>query len=157
MTTGGSSRGFRIIRSYNLTQFNQIKLNPTELLQVTPHHFVLLVERTVAGCKYKSFLFSSCSCSCSCSYSCSCSSSPTPHDTAASFPSLLGHAVRQALNNPLYRSGNSISQLYHILLSLLHPTSFSSGSFTSFTSCYFRSTSSFSPPAHPLSCAMCSS
>jgi len=47
--------------------------------RVTPHHFTLLVERVVQGC------------------------SPTPKDSSASFPSLLAHAVRQAMNNPLYR------------------------------------------------------
>jgi len=64
----------RLMQDDNRGLFQGIQDN-----KVTPHHFVLLVERTVAGCN------------------------PSPHDTAASFPSLLGHAVRQALNNPLYR------------------------------------------------------
>ena len=44
-----------------------------------PHHFTMLVERQVKGAKVEE------------------ENSPT------SYPSLLGHAVRQSMNNPLYR------------------------------------------------------
>jgi len=65
--------------------------------KVTPHHFTLLLERTIKGC-----------------------SSASPEDSAASYPSLLAHATRQAMNNPLYRliylpdhyKGNSLMNSY---------------------------------------------
>ena len=47
--------------------------------KVTPHHFTLLVERQVVGAKGEE------------------------EDSPASYPSLLGHAVRHSMNNPLYR------------------------------------------------------
>jgi len=47
--------------------------------KVTPHHFTLLVERQVPGTKEEE------------------------EDSPASYPSLLGHAVRHSMNNPLYR------------------------------------------------------
>ena len=47
--------------------------------KVTPHHFTLLVERQVVGAKVEE------------------------EDSPASYPSLLGHAVRHSMNNPLYR------------------------------------------------------
>ena len=46
--------------------------------KVTPHHFVLLLERQVARTSVEA-------------------------DSAASYPSLLGHAVRHSLLNPLFR------------------------------------------------------
>jgi len=63
--------------------------------KVTPHHFTLLLERVVKGCK-------------------------TEPDTQASYPSLLGHAVRHSLLNPMYRmiylpehfNGNSLKKTY---------------------------------------------
>merc|ERR1712200_222767 len=65
--------------------------------KVTPHHFTILLERTINGC-----------------------SSASPEDSAASYPSLLAHATRQAMNNPLYRliclpdhyKGNSLMNSY---------------------------------------------
>lgn len=64
--------------------------------KITPHHFTLLIERTIPGC------------------------SPSPHNTPASYPSLLGHAVRHGMNNPMYRliympehfQGNLLSNVY---------------------------------------------
>jgi len=65
--------------------------------KVTPHHFTILLERTIKGC-----------------------SADSPEDSAASYPSLLAHAIRHAMNNPLYRmiylpdhyKGNSLVTSY---------------------------------------------
>eukprot|EP00090_Calanus_glacialis_P032783 TRINITY_DN5430_c0_g1_i1.p1 TRINITY_DN5430_c0_g1~~TRINITY_DN5430_c0_g1_i1.p1 ORF type:complete len:555 (-),score=152.24 TRINITY_DN5430_c0_g1_i1:333-1997(-) len=63
--------------------------------KVTPHHFTLLLERQIPGSKAEA-------------------------DSPASYPSLLGHAVRHSLNNPLFRliympehyQGHSLKNIY---------------------------------------------
>ena len=63
----------RLMQDDNMGLFQGIQDN-----KVTPHHFTLLVERQVEGAKVE-------------------------EDSPARYPSLLGHAVRHIMNNPLYR------------------------------------------------------
>jgi len=63
----------RLMQDDNRGLFQGIQDN-----KVTPHHFTLLLERQIPGSKAEP-------------------------DTAASYPSLLGHAIRHSMNNPLFR------------------------------------------------------
>jgi len=63
----------RLMQDDNRGLFQGIQDN-----KVTPHHFTLLVERQIPDSKAQL-------------------------DSPASYPSLLGHAVRHSMNNPLYR------------------------------------------------------
>jgi len=63
----------RLLQDDNRGLFQGVQDN-----KVTPHHFTLLLERQIPGSKAEA-------------------------DSPASYPSLLGHAVRHSLNNPLFR------------------------------------------------------
>ena len=63
----------RLMQDHNRGLFQGVQDN-----RVTPHHFVLLLERQIPGAKVEA-------------------------DSAASYPSLLSHALRHALLNPVHR------------------------------------------------------
>merc|ERR1719244_1500627 len=81
----------RLMQDDNRGLFQGIQDN-----KVTPHHFTLLLERQISGSKSE------------------------PSDSQASYPSLLGLAVRHTLLNPLYRliympehfQGNGLKNTY---------------------------------------------